>query len=99
MYNFDEKRFIIRVDIPIVQVITLEKIKSGEIIRTSQDKNREQVLLLAIVCAIAMKIPLILIYHKESGDLRDSWVENVGDDTVYFVTTSTEYKYCKTIIV
>lgn len=47
--------------------------------------------LLAALCAVAMKIPHVLIYQGESGDLRDSWVEDIGDDTVYFAATPTEW--------
>ena len=39
------------------------------------------------VCAVVMKISTILIYQGKSGNLRDSWVEDVGDDTVYFAAT------------
>lgn len=45
--------------------------KSGEIIRASHDRNREWILLLATVCVVAMKIPYILIYQRELGDLKD----------------------------
>lgn len=45
--------------------------KNGKIIGVSQDKNRKQVLLLAAICAIAIKIPSYFIYQKELKDLRD----------------------------
>ena len=80
---------MIGVGITAAQVMTLEKMRSGEIIGASQDGNREWVSLLAAVCAVAIKIPPVLIYQGESGDLRDSWVEDVGDDTVYFAATPT----------
>lgn len=53
---------MIRVGITFVQVITLEEMKSEEIIKVSQDKNRKQMLLLATIYAIIMKILFILIY-------------------------------------
>ena len=89
MYNFDEKGFMIGVGITAARVMTLEEMRSGEIIGASQDRNREWVLLLAAVCAVAMKIPPVLIYQGESGDLQNSWVEDVSDDIVYFVATLT----------
>lgn len=55
----------------------------------SQDGNKEWVLLLAAICAVAMKILPVLIYQRESGDLRDIWVDDIGDDTVYFTATPT----------
>lgn len=38
---------------------------------------------------VAMKILSCLIYQRKSNDLRDIWVENIGDNIVYFVTIST----------
>ncbi len=61
--------------------------RSGEIIGTRQDENKEWVSLLAAVCAVAMKIPPIFIYQGESEDLRDGWIENISNDTVYFAAT------------
>ena len=39
------------------------------------------------ICAVIMKISTILIYQGKSGNLRDSWVEDVGDDIGYFAAT------------
>ena len=61
--------------------MSLEEMRSGEIIGASQDGNREWVLLLAAICAVAMKIPR-LIYQGNPGDLRGTWVEDIGDNTV-----------------
>lgn len=36
-----------------------------------------------------MKISLVLIYQGNSGDLRNSWINNVSDDIVYFIVTLT----------
>lgn len=80
---------MIGVDITSTRVMTLEEMRSGEIIGVSQDGNREWISLLAAICAIVIKIPLILIYQGESRDLRDSWGEDIGDDTIYFVVTLT----------
>lgn len=49
--------------------MTLEKIKSGKIIRASQDRNGELMSLLAAICIIAMKISFILIYQSEFRNL------------------------------
>lgn len=85
MYNFDKKRFIIRVGIIAAQVMTLEEIKSREI-RASKDKNREQILLLAAVCMVAIKILLVLIYPGKFSDLQNSWIKNIDNNTIYFAT-------------
>ena len=89
MYNFDEKRFMIEVGITATRIMTLEEMRSGEIIGASQNGNKEWVLLLAAIYAIAIKIPPVLIYQGGSGDLQNSWVEDVSDDIVYFVATLT----------
>lgn len=80
---------MIRVGITCPQVMTLEEMRSGKIIKVSQDRNRELVLLLGAICAIAIKIPPVFIYQGELGDLKASWVENIGDDTIYFAVTLT----------
>ena len=72
IYNFDEKGFMIRVGITVIQVMTLKEMKSREIMGANQDRNREWVSLLAAVYAIAMKILLIPIYQGKSRDLQDS---------------------------
>lgn len=63
---------MIGVGITSIRVMTLEKMRSGEIIGVSQNGNREWVSLLAVIYVIAMKISPVLIYQGESGDLRDS---------------------------
>ena len=30
-----------------------------------------------------------LIYQRESKDLRNSWIENLGEEKIYFTTTPT----------
>lgn len=80
---------MIGVGITCPQVMTLEEMRSGKIIKVSQDGNRELVLLLGAICAIAIKILSVFIYQGELGDFKASWVENIGDDTIYFVATLT----------
>lgn len=38
---------------------------------------------------IAIKISLILIYQGKLGDLRDSWVKDVSNDTINFAVILT----------
>lgn len=63
--------------------------RNREIIGVNQDRNRKWILLLAVICAIVMKIPLVLIYQGESGDLRDSRIEDVSNNTIYFAAIFT----------
>ncbi len=72
MYNFDEKKFMIGVGIIAKRVMTWEGMRSGVIIKTSQDRNREWGSLLVAVCEVAIKILLVFIYQGESRNLRDS---------------------------
>ena len=89
MYNFDEKGFIIGVGQAVKRIMTREELRSGEIIGASQDGNGEWVSLLAAICAVANVIPPALVYQGESGDLRDSWIEDLGEEKVHFAATPT----------
>ena len=56
---------MIEVGLTAIQVMTLGEIKSGEIIRAGQERNRKYVSLLAAIFTVAMKIPPVLIYCKQ----------------------------------
>lgn len=88
-FAYHNKITIMQINIIAILVITLEEIRSREIIRASQDGNRKWVLLLAIVYVVVIKIPSILIYQRELRDWRNSCVEKVGNNTVYFAFMST----------
>lgn len=45
--------------------------------------------LLAAICAVASILPPALIYQGESGNLRDTWTDDIGQDTTYFASTPT----------
>ena len=51
---------------------------------------------LASIYVIPDVIPSTLIYQGESGDLRDSWIENLGEEKVHFVATLTSWS-CNSI--
>ncbi len=69
--------------------MTHEGLKSREIIGSSQDGNGEWVSLLAAICAVAAIVPPTLIYKRELGDLRNTWTDDIGQDTVYFAAKPT----------
>jgi hypothetical protein len=52
--------------------MTLETLRSGQIIYIMTDSNREFVILIAYICADRTSIPVSLIYKGESHDLQDS---------------------------
>lgn len=89
IYNFNEKEFVICLGIIVTWMITYEELKSGEIIRSSQDSNQEWVILLASICAVVVTVPLNLIYQEKSGDLKNTQTDDIGQNTVYFTVTST----------
>ena len=96
MYNFDEKGFMIGVGQAVKRIMTKGKLRSGEIIGASQDGNREWISLLAAICAVADVIPPTLIYQGESEDLRDSWIEDLGEKKIHFAATPTGWS-CNSI--
>ena len=89
IYNFDKKGFRIKVGITSAWLMTHAELASGEIIRVSQDGSREWVLLLAAICAVLVIILLALIYQRESSNLRSTWIDDIGQDIVYFVAIPT----------
>ena len=60
------------VGITAIRVMTLEEMRSREIIGASQNGNKEWMILLVIVYLVIMKILSILIYQEKSEDLDDS---------------------------
>ena len=91
MYNFDEKGFMIGVGQAVKRILTREEPRSGEIIGASHGGNKEWVSLLAAICAIADTIPPAFIYQGDSGDLRDSWIDDLEEETVHFAATPTSW--------
>ncbi len=82
---------MIGVRITSAQVMTHEELASGEIIGASHNDSREWISLLAVICAILATIPSALIYQGELGDLRSTWVDDIGQDTVYFAAIPTRW--------
>ena len=66
-----------------------EELRSSKIIRASQDGNREWVSLLAGICARRNVIPPAFIYQRKFENLKDSWIEDLGEEKVHSAVTST----------
>jgi len=64
-----------------------EAFKSGWVTHACTDGSQEFIMLLACICADSSFLPLALIYKGVSHDLNSSWLEDVGDSTVYFAAT------------
>jgi hypothetical protein len=63
--------------------------ESGRITGASQDSNREFISLLACVSAIGVALPPALLYKGESGDLQDSWLQDLqAEEHAYFGVSS-----------
>jgi DDE superfamily endonuclease len=87
IYNWDEKGFLIGIANSMKRVMSKEAFKSGRVTNARTDGSREFISLLACICADGSFLPPALIYKGASHDLNDSWLEDVGEDTVYFAAT------------
>jgi hypothetical protein len=64
---------------------------SGKIIVVKQDSLREFISLLASICADSIKIPLALIYKEVSGNLQDTWLDNLKErEYTWFISSVNE---------
>jgi DDE superfamily endonuclease len=71
------------------RIMTRAALESGRITKSRQDGNREFISCLACVNALGKKIPPVLIYPGTSGDLWNTWVQDVTpEDEVFFTTSS-----------
>ena len=52
---------------------------SGKIRATKQDGSREFISLLVSICADGTRIPPALIYKGVSGDLQDTWLDDLKE--------------------
>lgn len=85
IYNMDEKGFLIGIGSAIKRIMSKEAYISGQIQQAIQDGSREFITLLAYVSAIGQAGIPTLLYKGDSGDLQDSWVEDLGDtEQAYF---------------
>jgi hypothetical protein len=88
MYNWDEKGFLIGIARTLKRIMTKKLYDSGKIKGAKQDGSREFISLLAAICADGTKIPPALIYKGTSGDLQDSWLEDLKEMQDAFFTLS-----------
>ena len=66
------------------RIISREALKLHWITKVVVDRNREFISLLAYISADGSSLPPALIYEGKSYDLQSSWLEEVGNDSVYF---------------
>jgi hypothetical protein len=65
-----------------------EALKSSRITKASIDGSWEFISLLACICTDGSHLPPALIYEGKSYDLQSSWLEDLGDESVYFAASN-----------
>jgi len=65
-----------------------EAYKSGRIRHVQQDSNREFISLLACICADGSALPPALIYQGSSGDLQNTWIDDLHEEDEAFFASS-----------
>ena len=88
MYNWDEKGFLIGQARTLKRIMTKQLYDSGRITAAKQDSSREFISLLASICADGTALPPALIYKGASGDLQDTWMEDLGEKEQAFFASS-----------
>ena len=88
MYNWDEKGFLIGITRIMKRIMTKEAYDNGKITKAKQDGSREFISLLASICADGTKIPPALIYKGTSGDLQDTWLDDLKEREYAWFTSS-----------
>jgi len=79
IYNWDEKGFLIGIARTLKRIMTKQMYDSGKIKGAAQDGSREFISLLASIYADGTTIPPALIYKGSSGDLQDTWLEDLKE--------------------
>jgi hypothetical protein len=87
-YNWDEKGFLVGIASATQRILTLEALQSGRIKFARQDGCREWISLLAAICGDNSTLPPAIIYKAESGDIQDSWVEEMDKNDAEYVTAT-----------
>jgi hypothetical protein len=81
---------LIRLTHALKCIMTLKEYQSGRVNSAKQDSLCKFISLLAFICADGTVPPLTLIYKGDSGDLQDTWVEDIeASDEAYFGVSST----------
>ncbi|PMD28556.1 hypothetical protein NA56DRAFT_667061 [Hyaloscypha hepaticicola] len=79
IYNWNEKGFLIGLARTLKCIMTKKLYNSDRIISVVQDSSREFISLLASICTDRTALPLALIYKGASGDLQDTWLEDLNE--------------------
>jgi hypothetical protein len=88
-YNFDEKGVLIGLARKCKRIIAAAQLLIKQLIDTSQNGNRENIILMATICADGSRIPPALIYQSEAGLIQDTWLNDFDEngEIAYFAAT------------
>lgn len=76
-YNMDEKGFLLGFLTKAKRIFTKQAYQSKRMIGTMQDGNREWITVVATVCADGTALPPALIYKAATGNIQDTWVQDL----------------------
>jgi hypothetical protein len=71
-YNFDEKGFLIGLVRKCKRIVAAAQLLIKQLMGASQDGNRENITLMATICADGSRIPPGLIYQSEASLIQDT---------------------------
>ena len=85
IYNIDKKGFVIGLGSVVKRIMAIKVYKSGRVKQAVQDGNREFITLIAYVNALGKAGIPTLLYQSKTGDLQDTWIEDLeANDKAYF---------------
>jgi hypothetical protein len=96
-YNMDEKGFMIGKIGRSKRVFSRALWESKQVKESLQDSNREWVSVLACIGADGTALPPGVIFEGLHGNIRDTWVEEITEDTPIFVV-GTEKRREKVVV-
>ena len=88
-YNFDKKGFLIGLARKCKRIVAMAQLLMKQLMGASQNGNRENITLMATICADGSRIPPALIYQNETGLIQDTWLEDFDEnrEVAYFAAT------------
>jgi DDE superfamily endonuclease len=92
-YNFDEKGFLIGLARKCKRIMTTAQLLMKQLMGASQDGNRENIILMTIICADGSRISPGLIYQSEAGLIQNTWLNDFDEngEVAYFAVTQKEW--------
>ncbi|EED20806.1 conserved hypothetical protein [Talaromyces stipitatus ATCC 10500] len=88
IYNMDEKGFAIGIMTSQKRVFS-RRLYEKKFKQFLQDGNREWITTIACICADGTVISPALIYMAKSGNLQDSWFQDLTTQRCYFAASET----------